>query len=469
MEQRGDFRQWVDLCYRYDGSYPLSLLHVNVSSQLYASLGPECGRLGLFFTQANGSILHGGIWVDDRGTSLVDVHIDLTNTRPIEGYAGVQDACRSRLSQVHESSETGLVAMDIPLVCGDRLMGCLNWETTKALARWLETLEAAEMPLLLAGALRYAEAARDTFLERRYLMSSVNIHRHYQKDFSADHILEAVCYHIQTTLGLDRCLILGETAGGWRRFCAGLTYSDDMPRVDPEPWSPHADFEEKIEGTVIILALSARGRHAAVVFDNSISQIPFGERDIQQLTMVRDALSVLWAFTEDLESERTRGSLDPLTGCWNRDYGFSFIDEWLTNLRLGRDTLALLFIDADHFKRINDQHGHLVGDRTLEALARHLIETTANQGVVIRYGGDEFLIACPRMTQASADRLAKSLVETLDWPHDLPKATVSVGVALGPHQGQRAEDLIEQADRAMYQAKRRGGNRWETAERAGNK
>ena len=324
------------------------------------------------------------------------------------------------------------------------------------------------MPLLLAGALRYAEAARNTFLERRYLMSSVNIHRHYQKDFSADHILEAVCYHIQTTLGLDRCLILGETASGWRRFCAGLTYSDDMPRVDPEPWPPQADFEEKIEGTVIILALSTRGRHAAVVFDNSISQIPFGERDIQQLTMVRDALSVLWAFTEDLESERTRGSMDPLTGCWNRDYGFSFIDEWLTNLRLGRDTLALLFIDADHFKRINDQHGHLVGDRTLEALARHLIETTANQGVVIRYGGDEFLIACPRMTQASAVRLAKSLVETLDWPHDLPKATVSVGVALGPHQGQRAEDLIEQADRAMYQAKRRGGNRWDQAERAGN-
>ncbi len=461
----GDYSDWLDLCYRYDGSYPLSLLHLELSAKLYEVVRDRYRMMMLLLTDQDENVIHGGIRADSRGVTLVDAYIDLIDHQDLDSYAGVREACRTRRPQLESSAAQGLVLIDLPLISGNRIVGCLELETTTPSNEVMQSLEVSATPRLLAGALRFAETVRQAFLERRYLMCSVNIHQHYKKDLSSDHILDAVCFHIQTTLELDRCLIMGDTNQGWRRFCSGLSYAEEGPSVvDPGPWSALAPYEAKIEGTVIMFPLPTRGGHTAVViFDHSISQTRFREPEIQQLAMVRDALAVLWAFTEDLASERNAVSVDGLTGSWNRSYGIRFIAEWLENLRHKTDTFAVLFIDVDRFKDINDGYGYLIGDRTLKALAEGLITLVGRRGVVIRYGGDEFLVACPQMNAKEGERLAESLVKLSPWPTDLPQPSISVGLALGPMHGETPEDLIDSADRAMYRAKRSGGNRWLTA------
>ncbi len=469
-----DFSTWVDLGYDYDGSAPLSLLHLALGAKVYESLAGACQTMTLFMAAEDGRAIQGGLWIDARGTTLVDVDIDLSEDQDSGGYAGVRQACRSGQAVISVRPAPERHIIDIPLIAGGRLMASLGLECQEAPSEVLADLQQAGMPLLLAGVLRYAESVRNGFLERRSLLCSVNIHQQYQSDLTGDHILQAVCFHIQKALELDRCLILGTTARGHRRFCSGLQYAEEVPRsmasdAGQEAWPTWAEvaekadaqFEEKIEGTVVMFPLrAAGGRPAVVVFDNSISQTRFRDRDMVQLALVRDALAVLWTLTEDLEAQRSANSRDTLTGSFNRAYGFRYIREWLGHVRQGSDMVALFFVDVDRFKAVNDNQGHLMGDRVLAALVAHLEEAVGRHGVVIRYGGEEFLVACPEMNRAAAERLAERLVRIATWPPDVSPVSISVGVAMGPWHGTSAEVLIERADQAMYQVKRRGGNDW---------
>lgn len=460
-----DLGAWIDLCYRYDGGQPLSLLQMELLARMYASLRGPWQSIVLFTASDDGDRIEGGLWVDARGTTIVDVFIDLLQDQPGDMYDGLLEACRDQIHQLRVRSDAGTSVQHWPLVSGGRLMGCLTLEQAEQDVPLLGQERLSQIALTLAGGLRYAQLVRAAFLERRYLVCSVNMHQQYKSELSPDHILNAVCFHIQTTLELDRCLIIGETDRGWRRYCSGLTYVDEGPKiVDPEPWLASTPYEEKIAGSVAIFPLPTRnGRSARIVFDNSISQTRFSDRDLQQLAMVRDTLAVLWAFTEDLEAERSQASFDSLTGAWNRAYGVRFIDEWLNNLRFSQDSFALMFVDVDRFKAINDGYGHAIGDRTLTAIAEQLIRAVGERGAVIRYGGEEFLVACPKMNRIDAERMASVLTGSFDWPEDLPRATVSVGLAMGPIHGEHCSHLIDSADQAMYRAKRSGGNGWQWA------
>ncbi len=143
---------------------------------------------------------------------------------------------------------------------------------------------------------------------------------------------------------------------------------------------------------------------------------------------------------------------DPLTGLFSR--------RWLENRLLEFETQqengAVLLIDIDHFKAINDEYGHSAGDRALEALAG-VLQRSFREGDVVRYGGEEFLIplTCERATAIAAGervRDAIAQIEVAGFP--TLKLTVSIGIASGPLH--RVHELIERADRALYQAKRAG-------------
>jgi diguanylate cyclase (GGDEF)-like protein len=154
---------------------------------------------------------------------------------------------------------------------------------------------------------------------------------------------------------------------------------------------------------------------------------------------------------------------DGLTSTFNRRY---FMDRLNAELRFANrhdKSVGLLFIDIDHFKKINDAHGHVAGDKVLAGVAHVLTATIRAEDVLARYGGEEFAIICRELesegARALGERLRVAIAEKRFEPTGTPvPVTVSVGAATGRGVNE-AQALIAAADAAMYEAKRSGRNR----------
>ena len=127
------------------------------------------------------------------------------------------------------------------------------------------------------------------------------------------------------------------------------------------------------------------------------------------------------------------------------------------------DAVALILVDLDHFKRVNDQHGHGVGDEVLRRFAARLRETLRPEALVVRLGGEEFLAAVPAPGVAAARNIAERLRHVVAVPSDpLPAVTASFGVAL-VEDGENVEQALARADEALYRAKHGGRNQVQVA------
>lgn len=159
--------------------------------------------------------------------------------------------------------------------------------------------------------------------------------------------------------------------------------------------------------------------------------------------------------TEDRRREQLlhqRAQTDLLTGIANRGALFEALQRRLEE----GPGCALLFCDLDHFKAVNDEHGHAVGDRILAEVAARLVAVTGPPDLVARFGGDEFVILCPTPDLAALAALVERVTAEVRRPFPGPEGPltidVSVGIALG-EPGESADELIGRADRAMYGAK----------------
>ena len=152
---------------------------------------------------------------------------------------------------------------------------------------------------------------------------------------------------------------------------------------------------------------------------------------------------------------------DFLTGLANRREGMAYLEAQVALCQRLSLPLGLCFIDIDHFKLINDEHGHAVGDEVLRRVARTLRDLLRREDLVCRWGGEEFLLIAPGIDAPHTLQLAEKVCAAVQHlPGDgLPAVTLSIGVAALPAQGCRPEALIAQADQALYQAKRTGRNR----------
>lgn len=163
----------------------------------------------------------------------------------------------------------------------------------------------------------------------------------------------------------------------------------------------------------------------------------------------------------ELEQMATR---DPLTGLLNRREMSRVLDEELQRARRYQRPMAVLWVDFDHFKDVNDTYGHAAGDSVLRAISRLFLGSVRSVDSIGRFGGEEFVIVLPEMdleeAQETAERLRRKVAEE---PQPLGNGeavplTISVGVAVYPDHGQTASTLCAAADKAMYLAKDRGRN-----------
>ncbi len=220
------------------------------------------------------------------------------------------------------------------------------------------------------------------------------------------------------------------------------------------------EIASALSGTVGPVELTIeRGsnRHVLESVGSNLTQDPA----VQGLALNFRDISERKALEEQL---RQMAFHDPLTLLANRILFKDRVQHALTLAQRGHAPMAVLFLDLDNFKTINDSLGHDAGDRLLQAVAQRIVKSTRSSDTVARLGGDEFAILLERIpTPAEAKRVAESLIETLAAPFSLNAMEVRVAASIGlafSTSAAGAEALLGNADIAMYHAKAAGRNRY---------
>ncbi len=187
------------------------------------------------------------------------------------------------------------------------------------------------------------------------------------------------------------------------------------------------------------------------------------------MTMACFKLNRMLIATMRAERENDRRARhDELTGLANRAGLVRALEERLSRLARAGETLALLYLDLDGFKAVNDTHGHAAGDRLLENVAERMRGLLRDGDLPARLGGDEFVVLAAGCTADEAREFGRRLIQAIGAPYDLGSRTsahigVSVGIAMAPQHGSKAAELLHAADAALYQAKFAGGSRCQAA------
>lgn len=193
---------------------------------------------------------------------------------------------------------------------------------------------------------------------------------------------------------------------------------------------------------------------------------------VMALSVVSDIVllvALIWLFAvmiQRVESEREliqrQAETDRLTGIYNRRHFETSLEHEIQRARRYGSPLSLLMIDVDHFKMLNDRHGHLAGDRLLYQLTRECESCLRASDVFCRFGGDEFVIIAPVTPGPAALALARRIrknVEDMATDRSLGALAVSIGIAVWEENFKTNDDFIAAADNALYQAKTAGRNR----------
>jgi diguanylate cyclase (GGDEF)-like protein len=224
------------------------------------------------------------------------------------------------------------------------------------------------------------------------------------------------------------------------------------------------------EARIIVLSANSDTRRILEAIDIGVNHYVLKPIDTEKLAAaVEHCLSGLRLERQLREREehiRQMAYSDPLTGLPNRHLFNELLHQALAQAGRHRRPLAVLFLDLDRFKAINDTLGHAVGDHLLQAAANRLRECCRRErDIVARRGGDEFIILLPELDDLQEPaRVARKIIEAFGRPFALPQhellITTSVGVSIFPQDGREGDTLIRNADLAMYRAKEAGRNRY---------
>lgn len=247
----------------------------------------------------------------------------------------------------------------------------------------------------------------------------------------------------------------GEGVIGWVAQTGRIARVSDS-RSEPRFLARERAFEV---GSVLSVPVAGPDRTLGVLSVSSPQRGAFAADHELLGTLLANAVAQVLHMAELREAALT----DAQTRAYNRRYLAPRLREELERARRGEQALSVMLLDLDHFKRVNDAHGHAAGDAVLTAFVQLVRSCVRSVDVLVRRGGEEFVLLLPATglvaARAVAERIRKRLAAGPLEPRPglLLAQTVSIGVAAWDRE-ESAEELEERADRAMYEAKRRGRN-----------
>lgn len=185
----------------------------------------------------------------------------------------------------------------------------------------------------------------------------------------------------------------------------------------------------------------------------------------QRINTIVDSISLVLANLVLTASLRQQSIRDPLTGMFNRRYMEETLEREIMRAARNQEPLGVIMLDIDHFKTFNDTYGHQAGDAVFRSLGVFFGAHIRGEDVACRYGGEEFLLLLPGSSLENTRKRAEELrekVHFLDVTYEsklLPQITLSFGVSAYPQHGETADELIQNADQALYRAKAEGRDR----------
>src|SRR5215207_5880285 len=307
-------------------------------------------------------------------------------------------------------------------------------------------------------------------------------------------VMDRVAETVASTLELDLSEVLETTPRGTAlRLVAGTGWSEGQVRralipSDPRTFAGYTLREQQPVVTPdiaqetrfgfsaaeldagaragITVAIALRDGVWGVLGAHSRMPRPFAADEADFLRAVANVVSSAVDRNEVEQEVRRRAMHDPLTGLPNRALALDRLEGALARRRRDGRAVAVLLADLDEFKLVNDSMGHQAGDDLLVALAPRLHDAVRPSDTVARLGGDEFLVVCEQLDGAhEAIRVAERVAQAINQPIVLAAGehfvTASIGIAVAESADALPEDLLRDADAAMYRAKERGRGRYE--------
>lgn len=213
--------------------------------------------------------------------------------------------------------------------------------------------------------------------------------------------------------------------------------------------------------SMIAVPLTHRDNTVGVLKVVSKAPSSFGDSEVQVLGLMSEMVAAAMYNAAKYETSELfyRATHDPLTGLANRALFYDRLRHHLARAQREATKFAILSLDMDQLKPINDQFGHRAGDAAIQALANRMKSTSRDADTIARIGGDEF--AClmvnvndPREVSAAAERIDQAVGAPFEFEQHALRIGVSIGTALFPDDGTEPDFLIERADQAMYRSKR---------------
>ncbi|HLU65055.1 MAG TPA: sensor domain-containing diguanylate cyclase [Kofleriaceae bacterium] len=254
---------------------------------------------------------------------------------------------------------------------------------------------------------------------------------------------------------------VGEGVAGWVARTGEAALIDDVTQ-DPR-YKVLSDSQNRIRSLACV-PLAYRGERVGVLTITSPRPAAFVQDDVELLKFIATTMAL------DIDNARLRrlSVTDPLTGAYNREFLHKQLPESIEQAERRGEPLAIAMIDVDHFKAVNDELGHEVGDRVLAEVAQRLRAAIRAGDLLVRYGGEEFLALLPGADAGRAAEVAERVRSRMEEePIEVEGARIEVRVSVGVAEHRRGDDshsqLVRRADTALYGAKAGGRNRVEVA------
>ncbi len=260
-------------------------------------------------------------------------------------------------------------------------------------------------------------------------------------------------------------LKLGQGIAGWVARSGKSLIVADVSK-DPRFYSGVDKKTKFTTKSILCVPMKSRDKIIGVVeVVNKIGGNPFTKDDLRIFENLVEHVTIALLNARLYEQMEQASITDDLTRLYNTRYCNQILDEFIKKGQDRKRRISLIFLDVDYFKLVDDNYGHLVGSNTLRLIGERIKQVVRKDDVVVRYGGDEYIVVLPDTAKKRAGIVAERIRKAInDNPFPAPQnrkffISVTLGVATYPDDAKTRDQLIGKADKAMYEGKLTGRNR----------